>query len=159
MPVIKTNCPECDDWRKHAIVFMENGGCPCCFCSDGSPHEKGCGWYEMEYHIRILEKSSSLSQSVAVSAVDRLTDKESYIFVLESAISDVCQDEITEPKWARNRLLNSLSPHGYNALGQDKSILESLKTMVGRFGGSSTCILDTVAINAARAAIAKAEGR
>lgn len=37
-------------------------------------------------------------------------------------------------------------------------LLEALESMVGRFGGDSRHILDTVAIKEARAAIAKAKG-
>ena len=98
-----------DEWRIKATESFSNGTCPICFCSDGGPHVKGCEWYEIEYRNRILEKSSELNANVAVSAIDRAADKESYIFVLESAISEVCADEITEPKWARERLLAALA--------------------------------------------------
>ena len=86
------------EWRIKATESFCNGVCPICFCPDGGPHEKGCEWHEMEYRIRILEKSSDLSANVAVSAIDRAAEKESRIFVLENAI----------PKWAKRRLLSAL---------------------------------------------------
>jgi hypothetical protein len=96
------------EWRIKATESFCNGVCPICFCPDGGPHEKGCEWYEMEYRIRILEKSSDLNANIAVSAIDRAAEKESRIFVLENAISEVCADEITEPKWAKGILLSAL---------------------------------------------------
>ena len=49
--------PESDAWMERSRKFQENGGCPCCFCSDEGPHENGCYIAELCARIKGLEKA------------------------------------------------------------------------------------------------------
>jgi hypothetical protein len=63
--------------------------------------------YLLDKIVLLENENKELSHRAEVAKEE--SDKESYIFVLESAISEVCADEITEPKWARERLLAALA--------------------------------------------------
>ena len=49
--------PESDAWMERSRKFQENGGCPCCFCSDEGPHEKGCYIAELCARIKGLKEA------------------------------------------------------------------------------------------------------
>ena len=81
------------------------------------------------------------------------------LWVRSKHYSELIKLKATDEEYSAERHIINISSANDILSKQLYYVTKALSDMVGRFGGSATHILDTVALNEARAAIAKAEGR
>jgi hypothetical protein len=80
----ETEIREGDYWMERARQSFANGTCPCCFCTDEGPHDKGCAWAEYAERVKVLEEAlnsdpEEITETTGCYLYPRETDKVSVI--------------------------------------------------------------------------------
>jgi hypothetical protein len=87
-----------DYWMERAKRFLENGGCPVCFCSDEAGHTKGCLWGDT---LATLTAERDEARNVIECHEEEIEAKARYIADLQKQLDEAmktihrctCQNE------------------------------------------------------------------